>query len=722
MDIELTNTNTPSLDIFLNKVERDKTDQLFDQQDQKIIAFDRSKGVASIKKVSFWESIMGSSKAVECYLVDIYGGASVRYMQTYLLSSEKFGKKDLKIVLTVGALGGRETRLVERLVKRNNPSETLKELLCLWTTEAFETFGEEIFTDFPKFQGYLSSALRLKGENYGLRLSASAAQKKIDPEAELTIETYNIRLQPKGYSDFILMGFDAVLVPDLASNVHVHANDQLKDKFNKLLVSWFQEYIRTEITYNKLHESLHGRVRDELINYWNDRLRSKNMGWKVSELGFRSSDILLDNFRFEQLVVNVALKEDSIPLTNTITLTLDDPQKYKNARIDNIENWLKEKLSQTTQSVLTGVAFAELVSRIGEYESIIKNDLDKEARQIGYKVKYLLTSGPIGKVKPSFNFEFDEEEQDYDTDSNDRVKLNVIVNGRVKDFNYENLRRILSPNMELATEMKKEAIREVRKFILRCKPDEYYLDFDTRVGPELETRIREMLYRQFNVAKDVDIVLRWQGSSLIGRLRQLMKGFTETLVRYRNDELVFRIKFNVEGVHKQLWGRFAALGFEDEEEEKKVLAKEVKVAVENIMRQEFDNLPNLANTQLTDLVKSFAVVAAKTDIVENTGLAIRISNVEQVSNTIVDYLDEVRSKIAIDRINSILSEIKLLDEKIRKYNNAGLLPEKINELEKRKKTLEQQIMGKDYDENQLRAQIDSGLSKKWLDTGEEPPS
>jgi hypothetical protein len=652
--------------------------------------------------------LFGSKKPVDYYRVDTYQHTAVNFSLQYRIEHEQYGLMELKLEHTIWAIEGSESLLIEELTRRNTPASMLNDRMHEWIVQGITENMEALYTNFGQFSGALSRYLTSRAAGIGLHLR-TVCNYSGEPgtrQDTIRITARDVPVQPKGYNDFLTLGFDAVLIPDrsLKGTTLTVLGYKNREEFDDLLVNWLQQYIRETTSYNDILSALHFKVHTGIIGHWNKQLRALNKGWEVGELAMQTVASSPAVFKFEHLEVEVALRNGRIPLSNTIILNLEDAERFKNKRIDDLEKWVKEKLQQAAQNVLAKVSFAELVARIDQLTSIIKSDLDRQAQQIGYRVEVMLTSRLISQESLNFQMSFIDDEQVFQTSLNEKVQLNVMITGRIKSLDHDTWRNTLTPErQDFVMEMKKEVLRVVRQMLLRINPDDFYTQFNTQLEPKLVAALKDLLVHQFNVDYSVDIAPQMEISPIRQLIIDLLKGTHHAQVKCFNEAAEFQVTFSVSGIDPNKFSLFASRNYQDVPEVIRAIGDRIRIFVENAIRVKVPDINVLRDSRLFSLIEEFA---RRADAVarEKLGVIIDIIDVEQISNAITGMMEKNALEAVQERIRFLINEGFKVDQQLLEASisdESEWETENIKLLEAKKLKIKKKLEEEQFEEYQL---------------------
>ncbi|QEM09044.1 hypothetical protein [Mucilaginibacter rubeus] len=637
--------------------------------DQVIVKYDSKLGKAETlqEKRPSWSNLFGlfkSNSNADYYLIDT--DAKVSFKLQYEVSTPEYGLLVFNIAFTISAIPNAETKLVETLARRKTPTTILQEKLSVWIEGLIASQVTNVFQRFDSFAATLKSTLIQQGSAIGLKfdLKVSGAEEDQPLPGSFSTDWLDVPVQPKDYNDLMKLQINVTMAPDPAAPATlVKLGYKKKDTFNSLLKQWLQAFVRESYSYNDLNANLHSRFRNSLMAYWNEQFSKQNLGWTAVELVLKSLEVLPAEFKFEKMEIEVDLRNVRVPLRNTVILNLENAEKFKNRRITDLERWIREKLQQIAQNMLSHVSYAELVSNINVYGDSIKSDLNAVAREIGYKVEYLLTAELVDHARLNFNFQFDKNEQAYQTSLNENVRLNVLISGKISSLNHPTWKSTLTPDTDFAKEMKKVLIPEVRKELLNTQADDFYTRFTDKVGPALEARIRAKLVSEFNVDPEVDILPQMEESDIIDLINQLQTGLQEVPVDCFNGAANYKVTFSVTAVDPLKWSLFANRNYSDAEQVKAAVGERIRIHTENLIRLHVKDVALLSDARMYELVSRFAADTDQT-VRDKLGLIIDIIDVEQLSNKVGETFSRTTLSHIIEKIEQLQEAIRRTDRKI----------------------------------------------------------
>lgn len=606
---------------------------------QLIVTYNRKTETAEYYKKPFFSMSKLGNDQLDYYLVDTY--PSLQVVSKCEFNSNVHKELPVEIRYTnIQIRKGSELIVTETLAKRNTPEETFANLLHTLTSNILQAIANQAYQHFENFTSELAKKFSNEFTKSGFSIATSTVAKLASDQGstvykQIEFGRVEVKVQPLDFTSFVNIHFDAFLFPDetMTSSIASELTYKNREELKEFLVSLAKAFIRTKINYNTLSKNQDDYVRRGLVTYWNSRLRELGKGWQVGESKLYFPDKVPAEFKRESLQIQVVLKNAEIPLTNTVILYLEDAQRFQNSGVPNIELWIHEKLKKVSQQVLANVTYAELVSKFEDYRKIIKSQLDQEVKLIGYKVDYLVTSELISSSQLQFNFNFTESEQVFDA-RNDKITLKVWVSGRISSINHPTWKKILTPQTDLVTEIKKEVIRLIGQKILNTEADNFYSRLNTEIPGDLKNAVSELLRDKFNVEQDVYIQIIIEQSELKRRFEELATGSHVAEVSLMNGAAVFRVKFSISGVDQ--WELFATRKYINTDDEKMNIIEDVKEGFEQRLNKiiEAKLLPHTALVNLLSKIENQVVE----DVKKIRFLTVSIESIIEAKNTIKEVI------------------------------------------------------------------------------------
>lgn len=659
-------------------------------------------------------SLLSSANGYDYYLVDNYPELPVVYHYRY--SKPDVADLGLEITYRLKVIPGQEAAVVSLLAKRKNPEKELHDTLESWTKTAFADLEKMALENHEAFKVEMNKKLEAQGRMHGLQLTTQINYQfeGLPPNPRIVVDARDIKVQPREYTKFTTLSFYAVLKPDPAEHQssYSHIWYQQRAVFKPLLTGLLEAYISHQVTYNTLIDDLQETVRKGLIKYWNDALRLERKGWLLEELQLSTTEAPPSIHESKEIVTNIILNKAKISLNNAVILNRVNADLFTRSGITDLRQWVTDKLQQVSQNILAQFSYAELISRFTELSNLIKSELNREAGRIGYTVEYLTTDDLISPDKLNFSVELEAEEQEFRTATNDTVKVNVLVNGKIKSLNHETWRQLLKPGavQNFGNEMKPELLRYLRQALLRIDPAEFYTTFTAVHSPAIVNDLRKILVNKFNL-ESVDIVPTLEDTEAAKLLRDLRNGFFTSQIELFRKSAGFMIRYSISGVGVYKWSLFSSRNVAD----KQAIIDNLSSMVANYVRYNIELQVNQINWLQHPRFVSLVLAVAKSSvehISESTGLLIEVLDVSEKYNHVTNDLVQLNVKNSRDYLLNIAERISQVNNRLLDQVGLDLPdPDEIKRLEEMKAGLEKRMKEEKFSANDLSISHGTGIDK-----------
>ncbi|MEM8565585.1 MAG: hypothetical protein AAGF85_03945 [Bacteroidota bacterium] len=443
-------------------------------------------------------------------------------------------------------------------------------------------------------------------------------------------------------------------------------------------------------------DGFHNQIREWIKGYGEKRRRGEiaqfRGGLEVME------QYLIQQAAQEGISLIVSLKEFGIsdaevPLEETVTATiegahevlvenhmmlrLDKSDLFLKSEISDVESWARDRLRSIIKRNLINKNYIDLLLDFEKkYRFEIETEMKLEASQIGYLVDQIILIPKLDELsfRTGFSFEIGtKEKEEFATRSSEvKVGLEIPVNGRIEDFNNENVRNYIRPGDPefLISKMKQRVIETTRLYIHGVDPERCIMRFredenGSSVEEELVERIREVLESEFS-ASGLYIIPKYTDTELSRRYKNLIKQIHRVRVKTFNQMVDFHVGFRVIGIHGEGWHTFQGMQYKDAQEELneigELIRKKMELYLNTILPSDFVDVKNL---EFISNIEELADMAAA-HVLENLGMLLKITDLE-VNETEIDRL---RTKKYLQTIQDANDEIDHTSKKLkskRKY-------------------------------------------------------
>ncbi|MDB9439726.1 hypothetical protein PN450_23695 [Dolichospermum lemmermannii CS-548] len=472
---------------------------------------------------------------------------------------------------------GNEEKLAKALLGNNHPGEQLAEKIQIF----FDEFSRKKATDF--IESYSINQLRELqnrvekqvidqiGLNFELRL-ALAYEEKIKPFSTGIIE---FPVHVSDCNDELNLQLKIELVVDEQNKVKALANLGHEILLVNLIEQEIKKYLFEKTTLHKFCFHLKDTLRNDIVNYLNRNSLLSQKGRKVSFLSLNSNTIPVLPDEIVEIQYDVECKYEGYPepkpilVRNTVQMFLEDVGKYRLAEVNDLTTWVKGKLEKIVKPSLI---YKEYIDILLDFEPIalqIKQDMEKEVKIIGYNIKQIVSRPNLKLLEIIKSFYLEIEEEIFATkDANVKVKLNILVSGKIEE--PRKIKDYLNPDSDIEGLMKRTISHAVRDVLNSIEPERYYLRFgfpavdeitgkaiEKSVEQELTDKIKEGLEKDF-YAKLSTVISKPLNTEITEKYQELYRQigkFEFEVPSLKSDEppVQFQGDFQIDGVEKDSW-------------------------------------------------------------------------------------------------------------------------------------------------------------------------
>jgi hypothetical protein len=542
---------------------------------EKIIVLDKQTGDI----VPAWKRLIGGNFLY--YFVANNKDASNFVESKGLICKIKDFVNDREVAISVNFRAscsvGNEEKVAKSLLGNNHPGEQLAEKI----QTIIDKFSREKATDF--IESYSVNQLRdLQnrvekqvieeiGLNFELRL-ALAYEEQIKTFSTGTIE---FPVYVSDCNEKLNLQMEIELVVDEQNKVKALANLGHEILLVNLIEQEIKKYLLVNTTLHKFCFHLKDTLRNDIVNYLNTNSLLSQKGRKVSVLSLSSNTIPELPDEIVEIQYDVECKYEGYPepkpilVRNTVQMFLEDIGKYKLAEVNDLTTWVKGKLEKIVKPSLI---YKEYIDILLDFEPIalqIKQDMEKEVKIIGYNVKQIVSRPNLKLLEIIKSFYLEIEEEIFATkDANVKVKLNIVVSGKIEE--PRKIKDYLNLDNDIEGLMKRTISHAVRDVLNTIEPERYYLRFgfpagDEKTGKaieksveqELTDKIKEGLEKDF-YAKLSTVISKPLNTEITEKYQELYRQigkFEFEVPSLKSDEppVQFQGDFQIDGVEKDSW-------------------------------------------------------------------------------------------------------------------------------------------------------------------------
>ena len=518
---------------------------------------------------------------------------------------------------------GNENILVQAIINQPNPVVALKRKIEKWI-KAFAKKHEDFIQSYEKNSSKLKKNIVEKAFNeLGLELIPKLKVKGDDQLVIEKIEADEISIFVDDYKEKIPLTYSAE-IDIIAENSEgkmlalVGQNKQVERK--KIIKNSIEQYMYT-ISLKKFVAELSTHVTQEITNEVNNKLKKHGRFLRKLILKAPLENIQIDSLRNFSPVITHNIEEYSgdILIKNKVQMILDDLGLFHSKNIKDLEKWVFNSLDTIIKEDLFDASYTDLVLKINDYRTSIRDRFIEKAKEIGYNVKILTVKPdlpPIRWYEDGFLIE-DMGEKDFPTKNPDvPIRLEIIISGRIRSL--EAISDFLNSRINMIDRIKEMTLRETAKIVHQIEPDVANLQFADHVEPVVFERIKSELIERYAISEtDLSITIKKAETQLLKRYKTLSKGVRQARIvlkpKYQSgnrEEVTYDLTYKIIGVHPHHWYTFQNNAMETIDEE----LEGVQKVFTEVVRSKLEFEPNSINEALTHAINMVA---------EATGLLIR---------------------------------------------------------------------------------------------------
>ncbi len=489
--------------------------------------------------------------------------------------------------------------------------------------------------------------------------------------------------------------------------------------------------IITLFNLNKLREDIESEIKKTIHSSKSTNLHTLyyDLQNEIREILFRKLDVFLDKFGLKPVFLNLDIQLQNLPpereqfeysikcitknkydivVNHYLILNLKNLGTYFSSGVTDLNDWIKKGLERITQDYLFDQEFTNLVTHFNG--DSIKDEMIKEMEKIGYEIRQLITVPKLENIIPDyFNFEVGKE-NDFSTQQDDvKVKLNIIISGRIKGIDA--LKRYLNPAVtsnDIIQKMKEAVINSTRQFLHSIDSERYYMRFEYSdeeneipVSELLKEKLKETLSTEFD-AINLEIITKQLETELVSQFKNIREVPYTFIFENFPKIIVFRCPFTIRKVAHNGWYLFKAKCDAYQGKDLRELLHEIAQTMKNFIETKLDNFVPydfkvIKGTTFMNEIEN--LLQSSSEVIEKEyGLIVQISKgLKRLPSPIEKKLQEVqelyentrktRMKLKIEKIE-ILQENQLLKTKTLLNKDNELLKNEDMDAEEIKEQLE----------------------------------
>jgi hypothetical protein len=491
---------------------------------------------------------------------------------------------------------GNEQRLVAALGNgEEHPARVLDEYLkheLRNFARGVETGGGDFVVAFDDLKAEVDRHLRdVAARDIGISLKPDVRPRLADKLENVAVKLDAFEARPKDGEEGVLLecSTEVEVLPGARMRALLFFYD-LKD-----LSQTLRETIRTTLSYEvALHDLVapgkRQRTEAALIDAINRKLERQGRRIRFLRLNTALDRQPDETIEIEhEMSCRIRGSEEEIPVKHQLILTLLDTGKLVKSGIDDVGSWVKKRLSEITRTILFDKTYLDLLLRFDpEDPGEIRTLLEGEVGSVGYGVKQIMTIPGLEPLEwKDHGFLLECPDREYATaDSRVKVRLEIVISGKIEDLGNEKLKRYLHPGSDLLKDVREAAETVAQRILHGVPPQRFYTEFNfSGEGQPVRTMIEEavtaLLQERFVVVGPA-VIAKPAETELTKRLAHLRNGPHRTDVKVfplrgggLEEPVDFHITFNVLGVAENGWHVFCARSYASVEDELVTLKDEI---------------------------------------------------------------------------------------------------------------------------------------------------
>ncbi len=356
------------------------------------------------------------------------------------------------------------------------------------------------------------------------------------------------------------MSFEISCIESRGEDVILFFKNNLNES-HTILKYAIMRWVRSFITDHPNFVTEFASIENELNREITDKI-SKNIGLSVVNMitnPFKAADTQIDSLLEHITIVHSTpceIRDSTIEVKNKIVLNLKNRRIFALKRIENPEEWIKQKVDAIIQNELIKKTFRDVVDEFkSKYKKNISSELEKVVKEIGYSVKHIISipSEEIEEFMNGFTFTLGEEDTFETSQASIKIRLSVTVQGKGTKLNGID-KKYIKPKKSIVDEIEKMTKEIISKHMRKVIPSDYYSNA-REVFSSIKEKISLNLFENFKLDKhDFSISLSFLDTDIKERF-DLLKAERGRIIIYSKDNVAcYEIKFSVRDVNN--WDRF----------------------------------------------------------------------------------------------------------------------------------------------------------------------
>jgi hypothetical protein len=629
--------------------------------DEKVVIIDRKKWQVIPKKA--WKHWFGGDLAF--YLVsnnndpsNIADRKTRPYYLTYFTTGEKLG---ISITYWASCEPRNEEKVAEALCRGNTLGEALDKKIEKWIAQSTKNDASVFLDNYSRKLRELEEFIKINvKEEVGINLELRLALEKETQLKPFAIPSFPMDVYVSDCDEPLELHMKTELIVDEGNKIKAILNDVNDARKWQELVKLFKRevknYLLHHITINQFSYELKDTVRNKLVLHLDSILI--NYGRKVGYLSL-SSYAVASTKQLVQIKCKVECEvqkySESIFIENSILMLPLNTARYKPNQASKLESWVESKLEKIIKPLMLKKKYIDVLLDFEEFAEQIKEQMQEEAKSIGYEVNQIISVPNLEHLELKENFDIEFSEGTFTTkDANVKVVLGVSATVKILDFT--NIEDYLKPKVKIKELIKETIYTATSQLLNTVEPERYYMRFyqpgvddnghqfeDKSVEQELIEAVKQTLEKRFK-AQVSRITTNVHHTEIAKHFNKLygMIGFFKVEVSSLADieeAVTYQGDFQIEGVETNSWYTFQARQPEIDD---------IRQSIERRLNARLSTFSkvDLQGTDLEylSLIEGLINQWARDSVVEQFGLKIRIINLSRLRTEQEKLLAEEKVK------------------------------------------------------------------------------
>lgn len=422
------------LDNVIRRINESEASKIRSSTAQKVIIIETQKGKVLARKPIF-------GGCVEFFLVSNSSNSSNIATSSLTFDIRDFytdNRISVSVRYQVSCPNNNEEKVALALYEGNTPGVALENKITGWLHQysqnefTFKEFANNYNEQFEKLQKYAQAKAQSEiGLN--LKLKLSLRQDDLKHLRTFPLQSTHFPISLRDDEQSLDFRFDTNLL--ISKNGEVNAILHFGDLHNleNILKEEISSYLRKNVSLFDFCYNF-SNLQPNLVKHLNSVLTKYGREIDYFSHEIDKSILMPESFSIKR-DINCELQDYSEPIVIKTTLKVE-PQfenivNYRKAKISNLQNWFVDNLDKIIQRKLFDCKYIEFLQNFKQIASAIEQNLEKEAKGIGYSIHLIAKISdefkPVlkpFKVKSSY---FSVLVNNYEQEINFRFETNLLI-------------------------------------------------------------------------------------------------------------------------------------------------------------------------------------------------------------------------------------------------------------------------------------------------------